>query len=308
MLVIYHKADLDGIASAAIVKKWYNQSYNGLGPGVKEPLRLFGIDYGEAAPVHIITPGEKTFIVDFSFSMDILHELAEGVGPGNLIWCDHHKTAIEEFENLDKSLRNFVAVLPFTPAPISACELVWGYLFPHDIMPDAIKYLGKYDTWRNKNLEEWENQILPFQYAMRVLCKSPETFPPHLVSTGFNKEISGLLAIGKAVLTYQEEQDAYLCKNIAFVGKFCGLNALFINSPGFSSNSWKSIYDPAHHKILVSFHYNGKDWKYSLRTYDESINCAELAAIYRGGGHKKAAGFRWNCPAKEAGFYSPHTN
>ena len=303
MLVIYHRADLDGITSAAIVKKWYDQSY----PGIeKEPLVLFGIDYGEAPPTDLIKPGEKTFIVDFSFEMDVLFELGQLAGPGNLVWIDHHQTAIEEFEKVEKTRRNFVSVLPFTRAKISACELVWGYLFPYERMPLAIEYLGKYDTWRNGNQVEWENEILPFQYAMRVVCNSPEKFPAYLLTPEWNKDSIVLMAMGKGVLLYQEQQDAYLCKRIAFGGKFCGLHALFINALGFSSNSWKSIFDPSRHKILVSFHYTGQHWKYSLRTADESVNCAELAAIYGGGGHKKAAAFRWNCPAQEAEFYSRH--
>jgi len=305
MLVIYHRADLDGITSAAIVKKYYDESLPGY---KKESLVLFGIDYGEKPPNHLIKPGEKTFIVDFSFPMWILNKIGEAVGPGNLIWCDHHKTAIEEFKTLEKIPIHFVPVLPNNDAKISACELIWAYLFPLQRIPRAVELLGKYDTWRNGNGEEWQFETLPFQYAMRTFYKSPEEFPAVLLSNSSNdlySRTNSFIAIGKSILLYQESQDAYLCKGIAYGGLFRGLPALYINAPGFSSNSWKSILDPSVHKVLVSYHYNGQQWKYSLRAVDDSVDCAELAAIYGGGGHRAAASFKTIVPADEAPFYSP---
>ena len=50
---------------------------------------------------------------------------------------------------------------------------------------------------------------------------------------------------------------------------------------------------------VFAYQINNNIYKISLRSNGEKINCADIAKIYEGGGHKKAAGFTLNMPLDE---------
>ena len=84
MICFYHRADLDGRCSGAIVKAHFPE------------CRMIGMDYGEEMPWTEIYPNEEVYLVDFSLQpfekMIRLQKLAQ------LIWIDHHKSAIADAE------------------------------------------------------------------------------------------------------------------------------------------------------------------------------------------------------------------
>ena len=43
--------------------------------------------------------------------------------------------------------------------------------------------------------------------------------------------------------------------------------------------------------MVIPFEYNGDKWVVGLFTTRDNIDCSELAKMFGGGGHKKAAGF-----------------
>ena len=86
MKCFYHD-DLGGKCAAAIVK--YNN----------KSCDLFMIDYNKDFPFDIIKPNEKIWIVDFSLQKPgEFKKLYDLVGFDNLIWIDHHQTAIKKIE------------------------------------------------------------------------------------------------------------------------------------------------------------------------------------------------------------------
>ena len=81
MRCYYHNADLDGICSAAIIKRRYPS------------CQLIGVNYGDnIAPD--VNKNEIVYIVDFSFDLDTMETLNE---KGNLIWIDHHRDVITRY-------------------------------------------------------------------------------------------------------------------------------------------------------------------------------------------------------------------
>ncbi len=87
----YHGADLDGHCSGAIVKKYFNDRgmYANLVP----------VDYGDSPNWEEISVGDTVFVVDFSFPREVMRELDHTCE--FLIWIDHHKTAINDLEDLE---------------------------------------------------------------------------------------------------------------------------------------------------------------------------------------------------------------
>lgn len=282
MIVIYHNADLDGLCSAAICKRKYPDA------------KLIGYHYGNPIPWEEIPEMESVIMVDVSWPMKQMHELLDH--SGDLTWIDHHKSAIEESENYpnwpDYAAYRFTKVLRVGPA---ACELAWEYLFPEEAMPAAVSLLGKYDTWRGHGTPFWENQILPFQYAMRLQCTKPEEFPMYQLSDRANVdvEIKDYVDRGQDILRYQRQQDER-AMHASFESELNGLRAICCNAGGTSSTAFDSVYDPEEHDIMVGFRFNKDKWVFSLRGTKDWVDCSFIAKKFGGGGHAKAAGFSAN--------------
>jgi oligoribonuclease NrnB/cAMP/cGMP phosphodiesterase (DHH superfamily) len=281
MICIYHSKDLDGMCSGAIVKRKYPDA------------KLIGYDYWQELPWDQIPEGEEVIMVDVSVPIPVMDSLA--IYCSKLTWIDHHASSIKEYEQSIAEYphwpndHNFTAVLQ---DGIAACEITWKYLFPNEPKPMAVQLLGMYDTWRQDGLGKfkWEEDILPFQYAMRVRTNSADTFPMELLESRMYSTIDKYKDRGETILEYQRQQDTKAMSG-AFEVEFKGLRAIACNIKGVNSLAFDSVYNPDQHDIMVAFGYGHGKWGFSLRTTHEHIDCSVIAKQFGGGGHKKAAGF-----------------
>ncbi len=271
MKIIYHSRDLDGYTSGAILKMKFPEA------------ELIGYDYGQ--PIPWIDKGEDIILVDVSFPMVDLFDMA--ANSKSMVWIDHHASAIKDYEACDIVPVRLEVVLM---DGIAACELAWNWAFPDRELPVAVRLLGQYDTWRNQNKEFWDRFVLPFQYGMRTICNSPETFPMDIMKYIEVFELNEIINIGNIILVYQSEQDAKSCEN-AFEFDWKGYRIIAKNGGSFNSNAFKAVYNPEKHDIMMPFKFTGKYWVFSLYT-EKDIDCSALAKSMGGGGHKKAAGFQ----------------
>lgn len=307
MICIYHNRDLDGFTSGAIVKKWHDELNDYPDNVGKGELKLIGYDYGMPVPDLFvqIPKGEPVIMIDVSLKMADMAKLARH--SKNLIWIDHHISAIKEYEAFMTEQEEhyhpyFKAVLQ---DGIAACEVGWKYLFPNELMPNAVLLLGEYDTWRNGDKLRWEEEILPMQFGMRLHCNSPETFPKGLIYRNYENQVGQsvgeIIKQGKTVLKYQAMINETQCKKASFEIEFEGLKAICLNGGGFNSDVFKSVYDESKHDIMMPFQFDGKQWTISLYTTKDEVDCSAIAKSKGGGGHKKAAGFQ----VKEIGSVFP---
>jgi oligoribonuclease NrnB/cAMP/cGMP phosphodiesterase (DHH superfamily) len=240
-ICFYHKADLDGVCSAAIVKHFVPE------------CELYGIDYGDEFPWDLVRPGPEAdtdplwmhlfkpengykcgdnwetltvkkrtvYMVDISLPYEGMVRLAE---VSNLTWLDHHKTALEANEGLRaRGMRDTTR---------AACELAWVWmsLFPDPEkmpdsytfeefdgdLPEAVRLLGRYDVW-DKDHPEWESRILPFQYGMRTFKWS---YDPNSTSwstlfaanSAVTEFVARVVAHGESILRYQAEVNRKACE------------------------------------------------------------------------------------------------
>lgn len=276
MICIYHSRDLDGFASGAIVKLFYPDA------------KLIGFDYGEKLPMDQIPSGEKIVMIDVSLPMQEMDTLAAHSG-WQLTWIDHHISAIKDFEKYTEGKENFCSAI--LRNGVAACELAWKHFYPTSEMPYAVSLLGKYDTWRNSDPKEWSEEILPFQYGMRLICNSPETFPVDLFDDR-DSDVLKIIRNGKTIIEYQNSQNALLCKRAAFECSISGYRAICLNMGGASSQAFLSVYDESKHDVMMPFFFNGREWVFSLYTTKPEVDCSAIAKERGGGGHKGAAGFQ----------------
>jgi oligoribonuclease NrnB/cAMP/cGMP phosphodiesterase (DHH superfamily) len=281
MTVIYHSRDLDGWCSGAILQKRYPEA------------RMIGYDYGEPIPLTEKDYEDDLIMADVSFPAEDMVALATEIDSKGktFTWIDHHLAILKEMTAYSN--------LPMTmvlDTSIAACELCWNYCFPEDAMSPAVELLGKYDSWRNQDKKEWNELILPFQYGMRVLCNSLDTFPSALLMDAkrFNihPAIADIIDTGRSILKYQDMQNEKAC-GAAFEADFAGYKAICLNIGGASSNTFKSVYDESKHDIMIPFTFSKDKWIVSLYT-THNIDCSALAKAWGGGGHAKAAGFQVN--------------
>ena len=95
----YHKADFDGICSAAIVRHFMPDT------------KLVGMDYQDT---EVFVRGyEQVFVVDFSFLPTTMEDIARY---NDMRWIDHHKTSIEA---------NDTKYLGKRVVGKGACEICW---------------------------------------------------------------------------------------------------------------------------------------------------------------------------------------
>lgn len=267
MKCFYHKSDLDGHCSGAIVKRKYPE------------CEMIGVDYNDTLDIDNIGECETVFVVDFSFSIE---EMAALDIKASLIWIDHHKSAIEKMADYPRVISGIREI------GRAACELAWEYLYPAGAMPAAVWLLGRYDVWKHKD----DELIMPFQYGMRQF---ENTLPESGIWVEYLRKdamlISQTVKAGEIILSYINNDNARYAEVMAYETEFEGLRAIVINKVNTNSQLFDSVYDPEKHDIMIMFGVKPGEWKYSLYSDKENVDVSEIAKKYGGGGHAGAAGF-----------------
>lgn len=265
MKCFYHKSDLDGHCSGAIVKQKHPE------------CEMIGVDYNDTLDIASIGDGEMVFVVDFSFSVE---EMATLDVKAQLFWIDHHKSAIEKMADYPRVISGLREIGK------AGCELTWEWFYPGSVLPEAVRLLGRYDVWDHQ-----DERTLPFQYGMR---EKPNTHPESQIWWElFNRDtgVNSTFVIGEIILSYIENDNARYAEVMAYEAEFEGLRAIVINKANANSQLFDSVYDPKKHDIMIVFGVKPREYKYSLYSLKENVDVSEIAEKYGGGGHAGAAGF-----------------
>lgn len=146
MICFYHRGDLDGHCSGAIVRHNF--------PGA----RMIGIDYEDEFPWDKVPRGADVCMVDFSLPMEHMRLLQE-LTVHRFVWIDHHKTVIDKAKEAGFSTAGLRVVGE------AACELTWEYFTPSILMPHAVRLLGRYDVF---DLEKWLVNLYTYREDVNV--------------------------------------------------------------------------------------------------------------------------------------------
>lgn len=280
-VVIYHRADFDGIFCREIARKFL--------PGAE----LIGWDYGDPVPA-IGADVQELYILDLS--------VEELMSDPRLIWIDHHKSAMEKYAKSNRGYRI---------DGVAACRLAWQYFtwqncirrsvptldLPGKVAfverrvsePTAVRLAGEYDIWdkRDPNAE-----VFQFGLRSRDLTDADwqmllQTDP--VIADGL---VDGLLCNGRLLQRYQQDVDASTVKSRSFEVAFEGLRFLALNTPRCNSLTFAAAVKPEHDG-LMGFFWNGESWAVSLYGAGKrDIDLSVIAVKFGGGGHRQACGFR----------------
>ena len=261
----YHSADLDGHASGAVIKHKYPD------------CELIGINYGDEFPWDSISENDTIIMSDFG-----LQPFSDMVKLKNkckeLIWCDHHITAMDEY---DKSNIELDGIRDVTKA---GCELTWEYLFPNEPIPTIIHHLGRYDVWDHSDT----NSVL-IKYGME---QYEDTFPTADLWKNLledDSKVNKLIEDGTVIKKYHDATSKILMDSLSFDAELDGYKCLVINSKG-NSAMFDSKWDEALYDIMLRFTTKDGKWNLSFYTTKNDVHCGELDQKYGGGGNAQAAG------------------
>ena len=269
LLLILHHNDLDGIASAAIIYKYMKTFF--------ETIITQSVQYGDIWDCELVERADAVAVVDFSFPN--MKELAAAAS--YLVWIDHHETAINQQD--DPEIPGFRSI------DCAACELVWSYYFPGVKTPNAIKWIGDRDTWKfNYNPE---TNLFCAAAFIEITTPEDPVWDDLLQNRGKENE---LLKIGASLLKARQKR----IEDVADHGhrvSFEGLNTLMVNANEDVSELGEYIYKNLGFEMAIIYSIDEDlGVRCSLRNKSKTVNCAEIAQKFGGGGHFNAAGFRLN--------------
>lgn len=280
--IVYHKADFDGVCSAAIISHHFDN---------EDDVVLVPFDYGDIIDISKFA-GFDVYMADCSLPVEDMVKIGEICN--KFYWFDHHKSAIQSIMPEISELTTAGKIQTYTNTKQSGCELVWAAL--HMGKPNgAIDLLGTYDTWRNDNKDRWEKAVLPFQYGLRAFSNNLDPNAKFWASIvdGEKQFIAKVIDMGTYLLQYEREQNKQACNTGSFECKLpSGESAIALCTHSKGSQLFDSIYDEKKHDVMIPFKFNGIEWAFSIYSTNKDIDCSKIAQSFGGGGHKGASGFK----------------
>ena len=320
--IIYHDADFDGKLSNEVCRFHLKRLY----PDAN--VHSYGWDYGRPVPLPDVGPPEEgtchpddpratagqllewrfwdaIYIVDLS--VDEL--MAQPELRDNIVWIDHHKSAIEKWVQQGDKKYGF-QFKGYRIDGVAACRLCWQWFTDHkgrelprkqDFIdrrvsePELIRLAGEYDIWDHRDPD-----AKALQFGLRTLDKQGfDCLVHYQFACGPAEQVDALylkpvIKTGHAIKSYCDKQNdeysAAFSHTIQFEGlTFCALN---IGQRG-NSDLVRGGLKPEHQAIFA-WRYTGKEVLVSLyhAPGHEDIDLSQIAVKYGGGGHKGACGFR----------------
>ncbi len=258
--VLYHADCSDGFGAAwSAWKKLGNQAL-----------------YIAVPPNNRVVPeaarGKDIYTLDYMFPREAVSQARKEIH--SLTVIDHHITNKEASEQADARLFDVAH---------SGAVLAWKFFHPKHPIPKLLKYIEDYDLWRFrfKNTRAVGEALSLYDMNFKVWDAIVQDF-----EKGREKKYA---EEGTVLLRSMERRVGRL---IGFGEKrtFEGYQALVVNSPFYVSEIGHSIVKHGTPVAVLWSHREGKV-VVSLRSDGKTVNVAELAERYGGGGHPAAAGF-----------------
>lgn len=292
---ILHHNDPDGYCAAWLIQE-YIESVDEHGWADR-----MEITYGRPLPEDMFK-ADRVYILDFSLDMDNMRKLVESVGVENIVWIDHHESAIKKcggFEHDIPGIRN---------ADFAACHLAYAYVYaqragqPLNVfstdwlrcMPPYVRLVGDYDCWLWKKPEypvAEAEKVEAFHYGLNAFCwKNPVFWQGFCSGATREEHVMGKGRVIKEAYErmYQSRIESSAWESSVDIdGK--AVKMLLLNSSGGSS-IWEGSDVKEKYDVVASYVHTPRGFRFSLRSVDTGL-ALKVAESMGGGGHADAAGF-----------------
>lgn len=285
MYHLFSHNDLDGVGCGIVAKlAWGNEvkvSYNSIGR----------LNHQVAGFLENATEMDTLIITDLSVNEENEKKINEYVAAGGkALLIDHHKTALHLNEHAWAS----VTVEQEDGKLTSATSLLYDYLVKKDLLTktkgaDAfVELVRQYDTWEwdvNQNFTAKKLNDLFFMISIdefegKVLTKLNSSEPFQ-----FDEIESKLLDVEESrVKRYinRKKREVY---QVAIGEHLAGI----VHGENYHSELGNELSKEFTHLDYIAIVMAGSK-RISLRTIHDDVDVSEIAALYDGGGHRKASG------------------
>lgn len=288
-IVLYHD-DMDGRCSAFWVRKSLRQYH--------AKITMIPMQYHYNFLPEAVPENDEVYIVDFSLAPEVMDRLLERTK--NVVWIDHHKSAIEKYEGYPHELTGIRAI------GVAACVLTYLYFnvltdngrgnvakFEDHMVtkvPMFTRLIGDRDIWAWVFGEKTKNF-----YAGLELCNtSPESQVWDDLLSGGIKITRMLEEQGKIVETFKRISRADMVGSYGYEADMPDFGQYTFVACNSSSYRSSEVFESLTNKydVLIVYAHNGDQWHVSLYAGNGAdVDVSEIAKKYGGGGHKGAAGF-----------------
>jgi oligoribonuclease NrnB/cAMP/cGMP phosphodiesterase (DHH superfamily) len=281
--IIYHN-DLDGFVAGTILKI------------VNPKSKVYSVDYDNIENIPSIKNfkrGDVVYLVDFTCPDEMMNYLNENT---EFYWIDHHKSSINSSKE-----KGFDRINGFRKEGLSGAELTWIFCFKNKEIPNFIKLVGDFDTFRESNNKSYHyNFVIPFLYGLQSdfekinpINFEQECFLFKKIEDFYDIDIKEIVERGKLINEYKKSFNKNELVDKCFTINFHDYKTLCLNSCSVSSFELISsgLYDENKHDIILIYYFNGNVYSYGIYSQKKDIDVSYIAKIYGGGGHPGASGF-----------------
>lgn len=262
-LIYYHKNCDDGFGGAWAAWLKFGDSAQYTPIGHDDPL------FDTAS----INSNDDIILIDISLSNRALHDLAPEANSITIL--DHHKTAKDDFQNLES--HPISAVFDMEK---SGAMLAWEYFHPNVAVPLLIQHIQDSDLWQFR--------LARTKQVMAGLRSHPRDF-----STWSSLETHHLANDGDPILRSIEQQVMNLVERAEII-TLAGHDIPVVNSALHGSEIGHTLLDHyPEYRFAAIFYVSKSKVHWSLRSRGD-FDIGSVAKQFGGGGHPTAAGFTTN--------------
>ena len=288
-------------------------------PFIEQAFDFHAGVYGEDPPD---VKGRTVYLVDFSYKRQVIKDMIQKGGAANIVIIDHHKTAIEDLQDLDDELydealisqaekgdggeQDYESQLELVfDLEMSGATLAWKYwnhvwetYYLH--RPVLLGHVEDRDLWKFRlpMTREIQANVFSYEYTFANWDKLMlETNVLTLAEGGaaierkHHKDIAELVKVCQRFIAFSPVQMSFFTKLFTDAD---------IHVP-IASLPYTLTSDAGH--LMAKQHMDGKAFAmcywdtaehriFSLRSTEEGMDVSNIAKAYGGGGHKHAAGFK----------------
>ncbi|MFT5849950.1 MAG: oligoribonuclease NrnB/cAMP/cGMP phosphodiesterase (DHH superfamily) [Patiriisocius sp.] len=263
-VIIYHADCRDGFGAAYAAWKKFGEDASYI------PLN---------ASVNIPPEGltnKDVFIVDFSFTKDVLQALVDS--NKSVLVIDHHISAKEDVLSFEGNIFD---------NDHSGAVLTWKYFHPETEVPSLLEYVEDHDLWRFALPENREFNVALGRHDMTF-----ESWDALIEELKDNNNLINFIAKGAMLAKFEDKLVAHMMTRKERV-LFEGHEIWVLNTSEYASVLGNQLAELnfAEEQTpigIVYYHSDGKV-KMSLRSLGET-DVSIIAQKYGGGGHKNASG------------------
>lgn len=214
---------------------------------------------------------KNVVILDFSFNNATTKKMIEDAN--QLLIIDHHKSAMVELHDIPNTHFDMTK---------SGAMLSWEWFHPGKECPKFIQYIQDRDLWA------WE---LPyskeFAAAFDMVPFEFEEFEKFEDDSVFDDAVKR----GSYILAYSKTVVKKVCEK-AQMRKLDDKEVLVVNASHWMSEIGARLAPDCDFALIWYWDHEAQHTKVSLRAFHDTVDVAEIAKRFGGGGHKKASGFQ----------------